>query len=567
MGVLFPIPAMRHLPNYRLAALCVVLVLAACSGGGDDPPVKGNLSGTLTLVASAPQVLAQRAGPGDPVAPLPDATEGDAEADAVAGEVVAAIPAGYTASDLALEAGLVCVAEGGGWCLLRDPAPEARSADRSARVQRARAHCDRLRMQCGVRAAEPNFVRRLTALPTDPYADGNWALEQIRAFAAWELDPGELGMIVAVVDSGIKAGHPDLAGRILPGWDFQGDDDNAEDPTFGASHGTMVSGIIAAAGNNAIGVAGLLWNGRILPVRAFNTSGTSTAFEVSQAILYAAGLPNSSGQLPAEPARVINLSFATTSASAVERDACDAARSAGALLVAASGNNATSAVHYPAGYDSVMGVGATDLSGARAGYSNYGSWIDLVAPGGSAWNGVRVVTVEAGSVHGYGFANGTSFAAPHVSGVAALVLGVRDYTPAQLAQLLSDTAQDVGSLGFDLFTGHGVVDAYRAVATAIGEPIPALIPGEEIEVRLIDNETGTTLLTVTTKEAQDLTWTIREVPVGEYRIEAGTDRNFDGDLDDPGEVYGEWRDALMNRVLIMIDDSSLVGLDFTISPR
>ena len=180
---------------------------------------------------------------------------------------------------------------------------------------------------------------------------------------------------------------------------------------------------------------------------------------------------------------------------------------------------------------------------------------------------MRVATVEAGSAYGYGFANGTSFAAPHVSGVAALVLGVRDYTPAQLTQLLTDTAQDLGTPGFDSQTGYGIVHAYRAVATALGIPIPTIIPEEEIEIRLIDNQTGSVVRTVYTTEAQGLAWTMTGVPTGEYRIEAGTDRDFDGEMDEVGELYGEWRDRASNTVLPVLDDSALVGLDFTIAPR
>ena len=482
------------------------------------------------------------------------------------GEVVVGPGDGEDAFSIAAACGLRCTRRSAAAFLLRDR-DAATSGDSEWRALcRVLAHCARLEASGRVRYAEPNYLRRLTVSPDDPEFAGQWALEQIRVPAAWELDRGEQGLVVAIVDSGVMQAHPELAGRLVPGYDFQDNDDDPEDPKRTGSHGTQVAGIIAAATNNGQGVAGVLWDGRILPVRAFDESGFGDSFSVSNAIRFAAGLENSSGRLPPEPAQVINLSFASRSSSAAEQSACDAAYAAGVFLVAASGNDGQTQPNYPAAYDSVVAVGATDRSARRASYSNYGNWLELVAPGGTAFDGIRVATTFGGQPS-EGFANGTSFSSPHVAGVAALCLGVRSFSPAELRLLLLTTAQDVGVVGPDLFTGHGIVHAFAALAAAREQPQGILIPGEKLEIRLVQESTGRLLYTGTTSESASLRWSLAGVVAGSYILEAGTDRDFDGSIDDAGEVYGRWSDGQGNELIEIDPEVGRTDLDIQLAQR
>jgi len=454
-------------------------------------------------------------------------------------EIVASPAAGLDAHRLAAEAGLDCCAAGPRACLLRDGTARADQDFRGLCDLLAR--CARLEAEGLVRWAEPNQLRRLAGLPDDPYFPEQWALAQVRAPAAWDLAT-TTDAIVAIVDSGVRA-HPDLVDNLVSGWDFEANDDDPTDPTPGFSHGTQVVGIIGATGDNATGVAGVLWSAKLMPLRAFDTSGYGTSFDIANAILFAAGLDNESGTLPAEPASVVNLSFASTISTLVEEDACDRARAAGLFLCAASGNQGSTAVRYPAGYAAVVGVGATDSAARRAAYSNYGSWVDLVAPGGTRGAGVVTTAVLGSDQFGYLAVDGTSFASPHVAAVAALCRGLVPLTPAETEQVLLDSAQDIGAAGPDVQTGYGIVDAYRAALLALQQPPPPLYPYEEIEVRLLTEFTGTVVTSIRTDAAQGLAWTLPAVPAGRYILEAGTDRNHDGILSGPGELYGRWHDG------------------------
>ena len=250
-------------------------------------------------------------------------------------------------------------------------------------------------------------------------------------------------------------------------------------------HGTHVAGTIAAATNNGIGVAGVTWHGKIMPVRALGKGG-GTSFDVAESIRFAAGLPNVSGTLPAKPARIINLSVAGMPGdppAAEEVEAITEATSAGVLVVAAAGNQASSAPAYPAAQPEVISVGAVDMQGNRAAYSNYGSTVDLMAPGGDTTvdsNGDGYVdgvlstcaTDATGApVFTYLFGSGTSMAAAHVSGVTALVMAANPtLTAAEVRTVLDTTARDLGASGPDDDYGNGLVDAGAAVCAAVSMP-------------------------------------------------------------------------------------------------
>ncbi len=467
-------------------------------------------------------------------------------------EIVAAPGPGFDAG----AEGLLCLAEGPSSCLLADPlARDERSFEGLLDVL---ARCARLEAKGLVRYAEPNVLRRLAGLPDDPLFPQQWALAQVRAPAAWEIATGS-GEVVAIVDSGIRA-HPDLALNLVPGYDFEADDTDPLDPTPNFSHGTQVAGVVAALGDNGTGVAGVLWSAKVMPLRAFDTAGFGTSFDISNAILYAAGLPNESGTLPAEPASVVNLSFASTVFTNAEDDACDEARAAGVFLCAATGNQGSAAARYPAGYAAVVGVGATTSLGQRASYSNYGSAVDLVAPGGAAGDGVVTTGIVATEQYDYPRVNGTSFASPHVAAVAALLMGLAPLSPDEVEQILLSTAQDIGTTGFDSETGFGIVDAYRAALAALGQPPPVYVPFEEVEVRLLRAGFMDVYATVRTSDVLGFSWSLPDIPPGRYLLEAGTDRNHDGVLSGPGELYGQWDGGAILDV-----DGARGGLDFALA--
>ncbi len=341
--------------------------------------------------------------------------------------------------------------------------------------------------------AEPNYRVRAQAVPDDASFPTQWHYPLINLPAAWDITTGVPDVIVAVIDTGILEGHPDLIGQTVPGYDFirdpdsagdgDGIDPNPEDPGDGGSlgsssfHGTHVSGTVAAASNNEIGVAGVAWGARIMPLRVLGIDG-GTSYDVNQALRYAAGLANDSGTVPSQRADIINLSLGGGGFSQSEQDLYDEVREAGVIVVAAAGNEASTNFHYPSSYDGVISVSAVDIQRDIAPYSNIGTSIDIAAPGGN--NGVDLngdgypdgVLSTGGSSNGfvYSFLSGTSMASPHVAGVFALMKSVNtDLSPADINALL-ETGQltdDLGVTGRDDQFGHGLVNAQRAVSAAL----------------------------------------------------------------------------------------------------
>ena len=314
-----------------------------------------------------------------------------------------------------------------------------------------------LRRRPGLSFVEADVVRSIAA--EDPYLYYQWHLDNIGAPAVWSAGETGAGIIVAVVDTGVAAGGPDGFSNLMSGYDFVDGDSDADDEN---GHGTHVSGTIAQATDNGIGVAGVAPDAAILPVRVLDADGTGYTSDVVAGILYAVS----------EGADVINLSLGSTSASTAESIAVAAAADAGVLVVAASGNNGSdTAVNYPAAYDSAVAVAAVDYVGTRTGYSNGGIEVDLAAPGGDSsadlngdgyGDGVLQETRGSGG-WGYYFYQGTSMAAPHVAGAAALLMGAG--ASAEEAQmLLETTAIDRGEEGPDTEYGYGVIDIKAALA-------------------------------------------------------------------------------------------------------
>jgi|GEM_PF-1162252 len=351
-----------------------------------------------------------------------------------------------------------------------------------------------LRADPDVLYAEPNYVRTLQVAdpppPNDTYASQQWGLASVRATSAWaylQQNPPAAGtsVTVAVVDTGIDLTHGDFdASRILPGRSFAGGvATNLVTDDHG--HGTFVSGIIAATANNARGIAGVsgIWPVKILPVKVLDATGAGTVWDVASGIRWAAD----------NGAKVINLSFGGFGYSQTEADAVAYARQMGAVVVAAVGNGNTNADgFFPAAFPGVVGVGAVDTNPIhRASFSNYGSALDIMAPGVGILSTIPahaagancqapVCYSEAGAY--YAAWNGTSAAAPFVSAAAALLLAKSPaMTEADLQNTLLATAEPLGTA--DQY-GHGLLQIGSAFGLPRGSsPDPQFVtPSEGAEL-------------------------------------------------------------------------------------
>ncbi|HWO57557.1 MAG TPA: S8 family serine peptidase [bacterium] len=316
---------------------------------------------------------------------------------------------------------------------------------------------------------------------TQPPFDPGTADADIDMDAAWEYTTGDSSIVLAIIDTGIDPSHPEFQGRLWmnPGEEFDEEDNDGNgfvDDGFGWNfindnnatnddngHGTHVAGIAAGTGNNGIGIAGVNWHCRIMAVRVLGADGSGTASSVANGIVYAAD----------EGAQVISMSLGHLGAPAlVESTAVAYAESLGVIVVAAMGNDDVGAQHWPAAFNGVISVGATDSDDLRAdpfcyspsSGSNYGAWIDVCAPGDNVWSTYPVAW------GGYANLCGTSMATPHVSGLISLMLGLRPGWPADsVLHILTRTADDqVGrpgedTPGFDIYHGWGRINAAAAL--------------------------------------------------------------------------------------------------------
>jgi len=260
--------------------------------------------------------------------------------------------------------------------------------------------------------------------------------------------------IVAIIDTGIDYQHPDLIDNYVPlGYDWVNDDN---DPMDDNGHGTHCAGIVAAVINNSIGIAGIA-DVKIMAEKVLDENGTSYYSYIVLGIIDAVD----------KGAKIISMSLGGENYSRTLEYACLYARNRGALLVAASGNDGTNQILYPAAYDTVIAVRSIDENDQLSWFSNYGNEQELVAPGEYILS-----TYYYNGIHTYAYASGTSMATPHVAGVAALAWATHPtYTNQQIRDLLRATAIDLGSPGWDQYYGYGMVDAYRAV-TYTTPPIP-----------------------------------------------------------------------------------------------
>ncbi|HEX5039100.1 MAG TPA: S8 family serine peptidase [Candidatus Limnocylindria bacterium] len=307
--------------------------------------------------------------------------------------------------------------------------------------------------------AEPNYVVRLAeeqtvaaVLVNDPKTGDQYSLDRMRVRDAWSRTTGGHN-VVAVLDTGIQLNHPDLVGRTVRGYDFVHDDTNPSDDN---GHGTWVSGIIAAHANDAYGIAGITWTDKIMPIKIMDREGTGSTADLLAGIQWAT----------ANGADVINMSVGGFPYSQIMQDAVNAAWNKGVVLVGAAGNNRRRESYYPASFEHVVSVSATQPEDEFSNWSSYGPKVDVSAPGSSVLTTNCYVCTYADhdSWGTHTFISGTSFATPNVAGVVALIRAVYPNDSAQqIVNRLVDTTDDLGYAGWDERYGSGRVNAQRAV--------------------------------------------------------------------------------------------------------
>ncbi len=342
-----------------------------------------------------------------------------------------------------------------------------------------------LKRNLTVQYAEPDYLYRTfdaAAIPDDPYyASDQWNLPQINAPAAWDITTGATDVIIAVTDTGVDLGHPDLSAKVVAGYDFVNDD---SDPQDDEGHGSHVAGIAAASTNNGVGVTGVSWGAKIMPVKVLDNGGSGYVSDIVEGMQWAAD----------HGAKIINMSMGGSSPSTPLQDAVNYVYAHGLIVVAAAGNsyqegNPTS---YPAAFPHVIAVAASDDQDGHASYSNTGGYIDVAAPGGDPtgsddanprhwimstyWRGAAAAGGAAPQA-AYERHAGTSMAAPHVAGLAALVWSRHpEWTNDQVEWAIESTAYDAGEEGWDEVFGYGRIDARAAVALGALPPTPTPTP-------------------------------------------------------------------------------------------
>jgi serine protease len=344
----------------------------------------------------------------------------------------------------------------------------------------------RLRQMPEVAYVEPNYMARASQTraghfaPNDEFYRFQWNMKMLDAERVWGIQRGDRSVAVAVLDTGVayedfgpfrKA--PDWGNTVfLQGYDFVHRDSHPNDDE---GHGTHVASTIAEEANNTEGVAGLAFETAIMPLKVLDQSGEGSFFDIAEAVDYAVNF----SQGGEKPVKVINLSLGGPNESRTLREAIDRAVAAGVTVVAATGNDNASSVEFPASLPTVIAVGAVDGRKVRARYSNYGSALDLVAPGGDvrrdddgdrfpdgvAQQSLDPDAVEAGrfDVFDYFLINGTSMAAPHVSAAAALLYRQGITSPSAIQRALEQTAEDLGPSGRDNEYGHGLIRPAEAL--------------------------------------------------------------------------------------------------------
>ena len=367
--------------------------------------------------------------------------------------------------------------------------------------------CKQVANYVGVEFACVNRIPEPTYTPNDALFNQQWAHEKINTEGAWDVSTGSLDVVISIIDTGCRTSHQDIEPNVWTnaddpvngidddnngfvddffGWDFARNNSSIVD-VFG--HGTQVSGIASGAIDNGVGIAGI-GNARIMTAKWWHNSGSDST--VAESVFYS--IDNG--------AQVMNLSLGCQCVLPMTEIAVDFAHANNVIVVASSGNAGSGQPGYPAAYDSVISVGAIDINDQRAGFSNFGSHLDVMAPS----PGILSPSPSGDSAYDSGF-GGTSAAAPHVGGLVALMLSINpNLTPEEVRQLLQENADDFGATGFDQFFGHGRINCaatIEAIAILLGDvnldgsvdlldvaPFVALISSGEFQPEADINQDG-----------------------------------------------------------------------------
>jgi subtilisin family serine protease len=332
--------------------------------------------------------------------------------------------------------------------------------------------------------------------PNDELYGSQWGLSNVNVSGAWEKTCGDTNIVIGLIDTGLDFEHPEFQNRYFLNYGEIGFDENGNDKTnnnidddgngftddyrgwnfLSASefpngnnnpgddqgHGTLVAGIMGARTNNSIGIAGINCISKIFVAKAFDKDGYGKEEDVVSAMIYLAN----------NGANVINMSFGDYTYSQVMRDIVAYVASRGVILIASAGNSSSPSAHYPSGFEEVISVGASDTDNNLAGFSNYGTTLDLLAPG------TEIISTANGG--GYATVSGTSVSAPFVTATVSLLLGLRpnlDYE--EVRQILRTTARDVYDKGFDIYSGAGILDAGKSVSATFNSVITVNSPEED----------------------------------------------------------------------------------------
>jgi len=439
-----------------------------------------------------------------------------------------------------------------------------------------------LRKRADIIEASPNYRLSALRVPNDPNYRYQWNHPLIKLAQAWDITIGDPSVIVAVIDSGVLLRHPDLQGNLIQGYDFisnvdislDGDgldpdpsDPGEQFPGGGSFHGSHVAGTIAAVTNNNNGIAGVAWLTKIMPLRVTGEGGAGYDYDISQAIRYAAGLPNDSRTVPAQRADIINLSLGGPAVSSGFQELMNEVRDAGVIVVAAAGNEDSDVPFFPAALEGVISVCAVNINKERASYSNYGYSVDVAAPGGDNTpdiNGdgmpdgiISTVGDEVGDESGrqtieftFRPLEGTSMAAPHVAGVISLMKAVNPgLTPQDVDALLSreKITDDLGAKGRDDDFGYGLINAQKAVLAAIevsGEMVPQPLPQLIVTPRALNFGLNRTSATITLSNGGGEELYIENINVG-------------------GAEFLSWQGSGLSDYAIKVDRSHLTTGTFT----
>ena len=322
---------------------------------------------------------------------------------------------------------------------------------------------ERLKSDPLVESVQWNYIYEPDAIPNDPNYSQQWAHSKTQAPQAWDLTTGNSNVVIALIGTGVKWDHEDLAANIwtnskeiaannidddangfiddVRGWNFESNNGNPMDVN---GHETSVAGVAAAASNNAKGIAGVCWKCKIMPLRVSYTS-----VQVTNALYYAIN----------NGVKIVNMSFGSYDPlkygpDTMVENAVNFGTSQGVLMVATAGNESVNTKRFPGALENVIGVAATDSTDARAGFSNYGDWVDVAAPG----SGIYSTTLT-----GYGGVNGTSFSAPYVSGIAGLIFSRNPTLSFSDARLIIEYTVD--KITADRFIGSGRMNTNRSVSS------------------------------------------------------------------------------------------------------